>query len=276
MSSDEDIAQILTEYRTVAVVGLSADPSKYSHVVAGFLQSKGWRIIPVNPNVEEVLGEKSYKSLADLPLSVQREVEVVDIFRRSEDVPPIVDQAIRLKQKSGKPYVVWMQLGIVNEEAAARARKAGLTVVMDKCMKVETQRVESGKDSELERIRAGKMKELTAKLKGEKPVANVPIAIDDEHFDETVKQHSLMLIDCWADWCGPCRLLAPTVDELARDYAGRVTVGKLNVDDNPLTAERFCVMSIPTLLVMKNGVEVDRVVGCVPKELIEEKLKKQL
>jgi thioredoxin len=276
MSSDEDIERILTEYRTVAVVGLSADPSKYSHVVAGFLQSKGWRIIPVNPNVEEVLGEKSYKSLVDLPLSAQREVEVVDIFRRSEDVPPIVDQAIQLKQKNGKPYVVWMQLGIVNEEAAARARKAGLTVVMDKCMKVETQRVESGKDSELERIRAGKMKELTAKMKGEKPVANAPIAIDDEHFDDTVKQHSLMLIDCWADWCGPCRLLAPTVDELARDYAGRVTVGKLNVDDNPLTAERFCVMSIPTLLVMKNGVEVDRVVGCVPKELIEEKLKKQL
>ncbi len=85
-----------------------------------------------------------------------------------------------------------------------------------------------------------------------------------------------MLVDCWADWCGPCRLLAPTVDELARDYAGRVTVAKLNVDDNPLTAERFSVMSIPTLLIMKNGVEVDRVVGAVPKQLIEESLKKHL
>jgi len=134
----------------------------------------------------------------------------------------------------------------------------------------------SEKDSELERIRAGKMRELAAKMKEEKPVGNAPIAIDDEHFDETVKKHSLMLIDCWADWCGPCRLLAPTVDELVRDYAGRVTVGKLNVDDNPLTAERFSVMSIPTLLIMKNGVEVDRVVGCVPKELIEERLKKHL
>ena len=276
MNSDKDIDKILTEYRTVAVVGLSADASKYSNVVAKFLQSKGWRIIPVNPNVEEVLGEKSFKSLIDLPESVQSEIEVVDIFRRSEDVPPIVDQAIQLKKKNGKPYVVWMQLGIVNEEAAARARIAGLTVVMDKCMKVEFQRLESGKDAELEKIRATKIKELATKMKKEKSLENTPIVVDDEHFDETVKKHALMLIDCWADWCGPCRMIAPTVEELARDYAGRVTVGKLNVDDNPQIAERFCVMSIPTLLIMKNGVEVDRVVGAVPKQLIEERLKKHL
>jgi thioredoxin len=276
MSSSKDVEKILTDYRTVAVVGLSADSSKDSHIVAKFLQSKGWRIIPVNPNVGEILGEKSYKSLVDLPVPVQKEVEVVDIFRRSEDVPPIVDQAIQLREKNGKPYVVWMQLGIVNEEAAARARKSGLTVVMDKCMKVEFQHLESGEDAELERIRAGKMKELAAKMKEEKSLGKAPIVIDDEHFDDTVKKHSLMLIDCWADWCGPCRMIAPTVDELARDYAGRVTVGKLNVDDNPQTAERFSVMSIPTLLVMKNGVEVDRVTGCVPKELIEEKLKKHM
>ena len=145
MNPEKDIEKILTEYRTVAVIGLSADSSKYSHVVAKFLQSKGWRIIPVNPNVEEVLGKKSFKSLIDLPESVQREVEVVDIFRRSEDVPLIVDQAIQLKERNGKPYVVWMQLGIVNEEAAARARNAGLTVIMDRCMKIEVQRIESKK-----------------------------------------------------------------------------------------------------------------------------------
>lgn len=276
MSSDKDIEKILAEYRTVAVVGLSADPSKYSHVVAEFLQSKGWRIVPVNPNVEEVLGEKSYKSLVDLPEFVQKEVEVVDVFRRSEDVPPIMDQAIQLKEKNGKPYVVWMQLGIVNEEAAARAHKVGLTVVMDKCMKVEVQRLESTRDAELEKIRADKLKELAAKMKEEKSSGNTPIIIDDEHFDETVKKHSLMLVDCWADWCGPCRMIAPTVEELARDYAERVTVGKLNVDDNPQTAERFGVMTIPTLLIMKNGVEVDRIIGAVPKQLIEDRLKKHL
>ena len=132
------------------------------------------------------------------------------------------------------------------------------------------------KNDELDTIRANKMKELTTKMEKDKPSGNAPITIDDEHFDETVKKHPLMLIDCWADWCGPCRMIAPTVDELAKNYAGRVTVGKLNVDDNPQTAERFCVMSIPTLLIMKNGVEVDRVVGAVPKELIEERLKKHL
>jgi len=258
----------------VAIVGLSADTSKASHTVAKFLQSRGWRIIPVNPSLTEVLGEKSYKSLLDLPEDLQKKVEVVDIFRRSEDVPPIVDQAIRLREKNGKPYVVWMQLEIVNEEAADRARKAGLTVIMNKCMKIEIERLEREKDPELEKIHAKKMKELTARMKEDKPSGNTPIIVGDADFDETVQKYPLMLIDCWADWCGPCRMVEPTVAELARDYAGRVTVGKLNVDENPQTATRFGVMSIPTLLIMKNGVEVDRVVGAVPKHFIEEKLKK--
>jgi len=274
MKVEQEIRDILNRYKTVAVVGISADPSKYSHVVAKYLQSKGWRIIPVNPNVTEVLGERSYKSLSDLPERLQKEVEVVDIFRRSEDIPPIVDQAIQLKEKNGKPYAVWMQLDIVNEEAAARARKAGLTVVMDKCMKMEIERLEREKDPELEKIRARKTRELTAKMKGSKLSADAPITIDDAHFDDTVQKYPLMLIDCWADWCGPCRMIEPTIAELAKGYTGRVTVGKLNVDENPQTATRFGIMSIPTVLIMKNGVEVDRIIGAVPKHFIEEKLKR--
>jgi thioredoxin len=277
MSGDaktNEIKDILNTYRTVAVVGLSADPSKYSHIVAKFLQSRGWRIIPVNPNVAEVLGEKSYSSLLDLPDSLQNEVEVVDIFRRTEDVPPIVDQAVKMKQKKGRPYVVWMQLEIINEQAAALAREAGITVIMDKCMKIEIERLEREKDIELEEIRERKMKELTTKMKESRNSEPMPITIDDAHFDEMVQKHPMMLIDCWADWCGPCRMIAPAVDELARDYAGRVTIGKLNVDDNPQTAERFGIMSIPTLLIMKNAAEVDRITGAVPKHIIEEKLKK--
>jgi predicted CoA-binding protein len=142
MPVELEIRDTLKRFKTVAVVGLSADSSKYSHIVAKFLQSKGWRIIPVNPNVTEVLGEKSYRSLLDLPEGLQKKVEVVDIFRRSEDVPPIVDQAVQLKEKNGKPCVIWMQLEIVNEEAAAHARKAGLIVIMNKCMKIEIERLE--------------------------------------------------------------------------------------------------------------------------------------
>ncbi len=145
MDEDEDVKNALTNYRTVAIVGLSGNPSRYSQQVAEFLQSRGWKIVPVNPFVDEVLGEKSHKSLSDLPDNLQKIVGVVDIFRKSQDVPPIVDQAIQLRRKNGKPDIMWMQLGIVNEEAAAEAREAGLIVIMDRCMKVEIERIEKGK-----------------------------------------------------------------------------------------------------------------------------------
>lgn len=123
----EELRQILTATRTIAVVGLSDKPDRPSHAVAAYLQRQGYRIIPVNPNLATVLGEKSYPSVRDIP----EPVDVVEIFRRAEDVPPIVEDAI---VKGAK--VVWMQLGIVNETAAIRARAAGVRVVMDNCMEV--------------------------------------------------------------------------------------------------------------------------------------------
>ena len=120
--------EILEGYRTFAVVGLSPKPDRPSNDVASFLQGRGYRIVPVNPAHEEILGERSYADLASIPFPV----EVVDIFRRSEEVMPIVRQAIAVKAK-----VVWMQLGVINEEAAAVARAAGLEVVMDHCPKRE-------------------------------------------------------------------------------------------------------------------------------------------
>ena len=141
MSQDE-IKEILTIYRTVAVVGLSREPDKASYRVSAYLKAHGFRIIPVNPSADEVLGEKSYKSLLDIPPEIQKTIEIVDIFRPSKDVPTIVKQAIKLKAMHGKPYVVWMQLGIVNEQAAETAKKAGLTVVMNKCMIIEHSRLD--------------------------------------------------------------------------------------------------------------------------------------
>jgi len=135
--SQEEIRSVLESYRTVAVVGLSRNPAKASYRVAQYLQSVGYRIIPVNPFVDQVLGEKSYKSLLDVPETI----EIVDIFRPSEDVPAIVEEAIKLKNRLGTPKVIWMQLGIVNEEAARRAKEAGFKVVMDRCMMVEHRRL---------------------------------------------------------------------------------------------------------------------------------------
>jgi len=138
---DSQIAEILTKYRTVAVVGLSRDPAKDSYRVAEYLKMHGFHIIPVNPTADQILGEKSFKTLLDIPIDVQRTIGIVDIFRPSADVPPIVEQAVGLKKLHGVPYVVWMQLGIVNEEAAEMAKKAGLTVVMDRCMMQEHRRL---------------------------------------------------------------------------------------------------------------------------------------
>ena len=149
MSSTE-IAEILTKTKTVAVVGLSNDPQKTSFKVAAYLKQHGYHIVPVNPLVSEVLGEKSYKSLLAIHKDIQRNLDVVDVFRKAQDVPPIVQQAIQLKAAVGRPFVLWMQMGIVNEEAAEKARKAGIAVVMDRCLMIEHRRYVCAKSSQEE------------------------------------------------------------------------------------------------------------------------------
>jgi uncharacterized protein len=127
----DPISEILKTYKTIAVVGLSSNPARPSHGVARYIKDAGYRIIPVNPNEREVLGEKAYARVEDVP----ENVEIVDIFRKAQDVPPVVDGAIRAGAK-----VVWMQLGIENEAAGERARAAGIVVVMDACILVEHKR----------------------------------------------------------------------------------------------------------------------------------------
>jgi len=121
-------ADILNKYRNVAVIGASSNPERPSHRVVSYLMKHGYHVMPVNPNEQKILGKTSYPNLSSIP----EKVEVVDIFRKSEEVMPIVDEAIKIGAK-----VVWMQEGVVNEEAAAKAGEAGLLVVMDKCMRKE-------------------------------------------------------------------------------------------------------------------------------------------
>ncbi len=137
--SQSQIKDILEETKTIAVVGLSNDPEKISYKVSAYMQQHGYNIVPVNPFVDYVLGEKCYKSLLNIPVEIQRTIDIINIFRKTEDVLPIVEQAIQLKAALGKTFVVWIQLGIINEQAAEAARHAGLVVVMDKCLMVEHQ-----------------------------------------------------------------------------------------------------------------------------------------
>jgi predicted CoA-binding protein len=139
--SQSEIIKILTKYKTIAVVGLSRTSEKPSYIVSDYMKRHGFHIIPVNPYADEILGEKSYRSLMDIPPKIQKTIEVVDVFRPPKDVPEIVDQVIKLKTTNGKPNVVWMQLGVVNQQAADAAKKAGLTVVMDKCIMREHERL---------------------------------------------------------------------------------------------------------------------------------------
>lgn len=131
-------------------------------------------------------------------------------------------------------------------------------------------------DAELKRIRMKRLKEFMEQKEKKKEINMEPIHVTDTNFNQIVQKNPLALIDCWAGWCGPCRALAPTIEELAKEYAGKVLIGKLDVDENPRTTEQFQIFTIPTLLVMKEGKEVDRIVGLCPKNHIETILKKHL
>jgi len=130
-ASADTVLELLQKYQTIAVVGLSSNPMRPSFAVTEYMQAAGYRIIPVNPNETEVLGEKSYARLEDVP----EKIEIVNVFRRAEEVPPVVESAIRVGAK-----VIWMQRGIENEEGAEKARSAGLAVIEDACILVEHRR----------------------------------------------------------------------------------------------------------------------------------------
>ena len=132
MSVTDPIHSLLASARTIAVIGCSADPGRDSHRVAAYLQRAGYRVIPVNPGFDELLGERCYRDLAAIPGEV--EIDIVDVFRRSEHVPPVADQAVARGARA-----LWLQLGITHPEAERRAAAAGVQVVSNRCLKVEHQ-----------------------------------------------------------------------------------------------------------------------------------------
>ncbi|HSJ51649.1 MAG TPA: CoA-binding protein [Actinomycetota bacterium] len=133
--TDAELRSILGDAKTIAVVGLSSKPDRYSHEVASYLQSRGYRIVPVNPKETEVLGERAYPSLLEVPEDVQ--IDVVDVFRRADQTPPVARQAVARGAK-----VLWLQDGILSEEARDIAEQAGMTVIMGTCIKRTSRRLE--------------------------------------------------------------------------------------------------------------------------------------
>jgi uncharacterized protein len=127
--SDDPIAELLTRAKTIAVVGLSDSPMRPSYGVSAYMQDAGYKIIPVNPQIAEALGEKSYPSLLEIPHEIAEKIDIVDVFRRPEYVDEIVDDVIQLKIPA-----LWLQEDVINEPAAERARQAGIFVVMDRCI----------------------------------------------------------------------------------------------------------------------------------------------
>ena len=140
--------------------------------------------------------------------------------------------------------------------------------------------MENEEDKELERIRRAKlqgmMENKSETYEKETMVSNKPIEVMDATLTEIIQNHSLVVVDCWAPWCGPCYMVAPVIEELARDYAGKILFGKLNVDENREVSMQYDIMGIPTLLVFKNGKLVDRIVGAMPRQMLEPKITRYL
>ncbi len=132
MKDSDPIDKLLSRVKTIAVVGLSESPMRPSHGVSAYMQAAGYKIIPVNPHIAEALGEKSYPSLLEIPPELSAKIDLVDVFRRSEYVEEIVEQAVQLKIPA-----IWLQEGVINERAAEKARKNGMFVVMDRCILTE-------------------------------------------------------------------------------------------------------------------------------------------
>jgi len=132
-------------------------------------------------------------------------------------------------------------------------------------------------DEELERIKRKMLRDLVKNKRESAPLTtDIPIEVTDSTFSEVIKKNPLVVIDCWASWCAPCRMIAPIIEELAKDYTGKILFGKLNVDKNQKVPTEYQVMSIPTLLIFKNGQLVDRIIGAMPRKILEPRITRHL
>jgi thioredoxin 1 len=138
--------------------------------------------------------------------------------------------------------------------------------------------MENEEDEDLERIKRERLRGMRRRALGKqgKSASNTPIDVTDATFTETIQNNSLVVIDCWAPWCAPCFMIAPIIEEMAREYSGSITFGKLNIDENQKVTLQYQIMGIPTLLVFKEGRLVDRIIGAIPRQTLEPKITRHL
>lgn len=130
--------------------------------------------------------------------------------------------------------------------------------------------------NELDEIRKRKLKELEEKYLGKKEVIDKPIQVTDQTFEDTIRKYPVVVVDFWGQWCPPCHMIAPVIEELAKDYSGKVVFSKLNVDENQMIAAKYGIMAVPTLLIFKNGRLIDQVTGALPRQHLEKRIKNVL
>ncbi|HZY46677.1 MAG TPA: CoA-binding protein [Candidatus Bathyarchaeia archaeon] len=128
--------EVVKKYNVIAVVGASKSPEKDAYTVPAYMKERGYKIIPINPTADQILGEKAYKTLADLPMDLAKQVELVDVFRPSEELPQVAQQVVEMKKKSGRPFAFWAQLGLENEEAKKLLAKNNIPYVMNACLRI--------------------------------------------------------------------------------------------------------------------------------------------
>jgi len=203
-------------------------------------------------NITRIVNEGRRIPLEDNSIDVML---LIDVLQEIDDKDDLFKEAYRILKPSGRVSVYPMHVLAEEDEELKRIREKKLR----RLMKQSIGREDEGNDQE-----------------PVKPSLDKPVELTDATFLETIANHPNVVVDFWAPWCGPCQMVAPIIEELARQYVGKVLFGKLNVDENPLVAMRYGITSIPTLLFFKNGELIDRVVGAIPKQTLEQKIKRHL
>ncbi len=266
------IKTFLRKENIFAVVGVSRDKKKYGCKVYKNLKDAGYKVYPINPNIDKIDGEKCYPSLSKLP----EKPNIVDTV-----VPPAVTEKTVKECKKLGIKRVWMQPGSESEKTVNFCKENNIEVIYNVCVMLERKRVfkvlkqKYKMDEEEEKLK----KEKTKKLMEETEKVQIEIEVNDSNFEEEIVERSKkipVVVDFWAEWCKPCLMLSPILEKLVKEYNGKFALAKVNVDGAQIASQKYGIMSIPNVKLFKDGKVADEFVGAYPENFIREWLNKNL